>query len=137
MVHGHPALSPLDVDLPERLSLRELDLSLTVQLQEREESNHHVDPVLAIRDEVSEPGLAESLEVFLDVTDGLGDGCANGRHVREIEGSRRPERGGGGPREDLGRSPDVVEAVLAEGAAKVRPVVEDTMKAVRTAMSLA
>jgi tryptophanyl-tRNA synthetase len=40
-------------------------------------------------------------------------------------------------REELGRSPDIVEAVLAEGAAKVRPVVEDTMKAVRTAMSLA
>jgi len=40
-------------------------------------------------------------------------------------------------REELAHSPDVVEAVLAEGAAKVRPVVEDTMKAVRTAMSLA
>ncbi len=40
-------------------------------------------------------------------------------------------------REELAHSPDVVEAVLAEGAAKVRPVVEDTMKAVRTAMSQA
>ena len=40
-------------------------------------------------------------------------------------------------REELGRSPEIVEEVMAEGAAKVRPVVEETMKAVRTAMSLA
>jgi tryptophanyl-tRNA synthetase len=40
-------------------------------------------------------------------------------------------------REELESTPDVADQVLAEGAAKVRPVVEDTMKAVRTAMSLA
>jgi tryptophanyl-tRNA synthetase len=40
-------------------------------------------------------------------------------------------------RERLEQTPDVVEQVLAEGAAKVRPVVEETMKAVRAAMSLA
>jgi tryptophanyl-tRNA synthetase len=40
-------------------------------------------------------------------------------------------------REELERSPDIADQVLAEGAARVRPVVEETMKAVRTAMSLA
>jgi tryptophanyl-tRNA synthetase len=40
-------------------------------------------------------------------------------------------------REELERSPEQADQVLAEGAAKVRPVVEETMKAVRTAMSLA
>jgi tryptophanyl-tRNA synthetase len=39
-------------------------------------------------------------------------------------------------REDLDRSPEVAESVLADGAAKVRPVVEDTMKAARAAMHL-
>jgi tryptophanyl-tRNA synthetase len=39
-------------------------------------------------------------------------------------------------RGQLEESPDVVDQVLAEGATKVRPVVEDTMKAVRAAMSL-
>jgi tryptophanyl-tRNA synthetase len=40
-------------------------------------------------------------------------------------------------REELEQSPEIVDQVLAEGAAKVRPVVEDTMKGVRAAMSLA
>ncbi len=39
-------------------------------------------------------------------------------------------------RVELERTPEVAHEVLAEGAAKVRPVVEDTMKAVRTAMNL-
>ena len=39
-------------------------------------------------------------------------------------------------REELERTPEVPYAFLAEGAAKVRPVVEDTMKAVRAAMHL-
>lgn len=39
-------------------------------------------------------------------------------------------------RDGLDATPEVAEAVLAEGEAKVRPVVEDTMKAVRAAMSL-
>jgi tryptophanyl-tRNA synthetase len=40
-------------------------------------------------------------------------------------------------REELEARPGLVEEVLADGASKVRPVVEDTMKAVRSAMSLA
>ena len=40
-------------------------------------------------------------------------------------------------REELEHTPGLAEEVLATGAAKVRPVVEETMKAVRTAMSLA
>jgi tryptophanyl-tRNA synthetase len=40
-------------------------------------------------------------------------------------------------REELEETPGLAEEVLAGGAAKVRPVVEDTMKAVRAAMSLA
>jgi tryptophanyl-tRNA synthetase len=43
----------------------------------------------------------------------------------------------GARREELESTPEVADQVLAEGAAKVRPVMEDTMKAVRTAMSLA
>jgi len=39
-------------------------------------------------------------------------------------------------REELERTPDVAGAVLADGASKVRPVVEDTIKAVRSAMNL-
>jgi len=39
-------------------------------------------------------------------------------------------------RAELEATPNVAEDILAEGAAKVRPVVEDTMKAVRTAMSI-
>ena len=39
-------------------------------------------------------------------------------------------------REDLDRTPEVADEVLAAGAAKVGPVVEDTMKAVRSAMHL-
>lgn len=39
-------------------------------------------------------------------------------------------------REELERRPGLVEEVLAAGAAKVRPVVEETMKAVRDAMHL-
>jgi len=38
-------------------------------------------------------------------------------------------------RAELEARPSVVEQVLADGASKVRPVVEDTMKAVRSAMS--
>jgi tryptophanyl-tRNA synthetase len=38
--------------------------------------------------------------------------------------------------QELERTPDLAETILAEGAAKVRPVVDDTMKAVRSAMSL-
>jgi tryptophanyl-tRNA synthetase len=40
-------------------------------------------------------------------------------------------------RAKLAQTPHVVDEVLAEGAAKVRPVVEETMKAVRRAMNLA
>ncbi len=40
-------------------------------------------------------------------------------------------------REELEEAPEVADQVLAEGLAKVRPVVEDTIKAVRAAMSLA
>jgi tryptophanyl-tRNA synthetase len=40
-------------------------------------------------------------------------------------------------RTELERTPEVVDEVLAEGAARVRPIVEDTMKAVRGAMNLA
>lgn len=39
-------------------------------------------------------------------------------------------------RDELDRTPEVAETILAEGRAKVRSVVEDTMKAVRAAMSL-
>src|SRR5438067_3479206 len=39
-------------------------------------------------------------------------------------------------REELERTPGLAEEVLATGAAKARPVVEETMKAVRDAMSL-
>jgi tryptophanyl-tRNA synthetase len=39
-------------------------------------------------------------------------------------------------RAELFATPDLAEATLAEGEAKVRPVVEETMKAVRAAMSL-
>jgi tryptophanyl-tRNA synthetase len=39
-------------------------------------------------------------------------------------------------REQLEHTPEVADEVLAAGAAKVRPVVEDTMKAVRSAMHL-
>jgi tryptophanyl-tRNA synthetase len=39
-------------------------------------------------------------------------------------------------REELDRTPEVVDEVLAAGAAKVHPVVEGTMKAVRSAMHL-
>jgi len=37
----------------------------------------------------------------------------------------------------LDATPGIVDEVLAEGATKVRPVVEETMKAVRHAMNLA
>jgi hypothetical protein len=40
-------------------------------------------------------------------------------------------------RADLEAQPGLVQQVLADGLAKVRPVVEDTMKAVRAAMSFA
>jgi len=40
-------------------------------------------------------------------------------------------------RAELEARPGLVEQVLADGAAKVRPVVEETMKAVRSAMSFA
>lgn len=40
-------------------------------------------------------------------------------------------------RAKLDGTPEIVDEVLAEGAAKVRPVVEETMKAVRHAMNLA
>ena len=40
-------------------------------------------------------------------------------------------------RAKLDQTPGIVDEVLAEGAAKVRPVVEETMKAVRHAMNLA
>ena len=33
-------------------------------------------------------------------------------------------------------TPNLAETILSEGQAKVRPVIEDTMKAVRSAMSL-
>ena len=39
-------------------------------------------------------------------------------------------------REELEQTPGLAEEVLATGAAKVRPVVEETMKAVRAAMNL-
>jgi len=39
-------------------------------------------------------------------------------------------------RDELDREPHLAEDVLAEGAAKVHPVVDETMKAVRSAMSL-
>ena len=39
-------------------------------------------------------------------------------------------------RAELFDSPDLAETILAEGEAKVRPVVEETMKAVRSGMSL-
>jgi tryptophanyl-tRNA synthetase len=37
---------------------------------------------------------------------------------------------------ELERTPNLAETILSEGEAKVRPVIEDTMKAVRSAMSL-
>ena len=41
-----------------------------------------------------------------------------------------------GRRDELEGTPEVAETVLAEGAGKAHPVVDDTMKAVRSAMSL-
>src|SRR2546423_11465656 len=44
------------LDLTERLGLTQVDLPFTVQLEQSQEPDHHVDAVLAVRDEVTGQG---------------------------------------------------------------------------------
>lgn len=97
-----------------------------------------------------DPGRPEICPVFamhgrfsLDILDWTAEHCRSGelgcvdckanladRLVEELTPFR--ER-----REELAAEPGLVERVLAEGAARVRPVVEETMQAVREAMHFA
>src|SRR6476659_4495290 len=74
---------PLDLDLTEGRSLLKLDLAFTVQLEDREESNHHVDAVLAVGNQVAERSLPtlERCEVLLDGGHRFRDRVADRRHV--------------------------------------------------------
>jgi hypothetical protein len=49
--------------------LLNLDLPFTVQLEDRQEADHHVDPVFAIRDQLAERRLSpvEGAKALLDV----------------------------------------------------------------------
>ena len=51
---SHASRRPRDIDVAEGLRLRELDLPFTVQLQDRQEPHDHMDPLVAVGDQVPE-----------------------------------------------------------------------------------
>ncbi len=98
---------------------------------------------------LGDPGRPEICPIFalheqlsLDILDWTRDNCRSGSlGCVECKGNLadriieyyRPFRE---RREELERTPEIADEVLAEGVAKVRPIVEETIKAVRAAMSL-
>src|SRR5919198_5715701 len=94
-------LLPPHLDLPERLSLRELDLPLTVKLEQGQEPDHHADAILAVRDEVAEPSRPSLTETALDVADGVGHRRPDRSGVREVHARRRAQEGSRGLRDHL------------------------------------
>src|SRR5262249_26160500 len=53
-----PSSRPRDLDVAERLGLRQIHLAFTVQLEDRQEAHHDVDPFLAVGHQISEGGTA-------------------------------------------------------------------------------
>src|SRR5204862_4787236 len=82
---------PSHLDLAERLRLGEVDLSVTVELQEREEAHDDLDPIFALRDQLSEhraPGLPQPSRHHLDR---VGDREGDRGDVGEVQARRRPQ----------------------------------------------
>src|SRR5512132_1370895 len=84
---------PLDLDLTEGRRLLKLDLAFTVQLEDSQEANHHMDAVFAVGDQVAERRLPtlEGCEVLLDGRHRFGDRVADRRHVGQVDRRRWPE----------------------------------------------
>src|SRR3989442_9319831 len=95
---------PLDLDLAEGGSLLKLDLPFTVQLEDRQEPDHHVDPVFAVRDQLAERRLpaVEGGEALLDGRHRFRHGVADRGHVRQVDRRRGPQEAGGERREVRG-----------------------------------
>src|SRR6476660_3621280 len=77
---------PLHLDLSERRPLLKLDLPFTVQLEDGQEPPDHVDPVGAIRHQVTERRrAAEPLHPLADGHHRVLDRVTDRRDVREVE----------------------------------------------------
>src|SRR5205809_3263705 len=88
---------PLNLDLAEGRSLLKLDLPFTVQLEDRQEADNHVDPFFAVRDQLAERRLPaiEGGESLLDGRHRLRHGVADRGHVRQVDHRRGPQEAGG------------------------------------------
>src|SRR5439155_4391530 len=87
---------PLNLDLAERWSLLKLDLPFTVQLQDRQEPHDHVDPILAVCDQLAERRLpaVERGETLLDGRHRFRHRVADRGHVRQVDRRRWPKETG-------------------------------------------
>src|SRR5436309_560115 len=87
---------PLNLDLAEGRSLLKLDLPFTVQLEDRQEADHHVDPFFAVRDQLAERRLPaiEGGESLLDGRHRLRHGVADRGHVRQVDRRNGPANPG-------------------------------------------
>src|SRR6266550_3485421 len=88
---------PRNLDLAEGWSLLKLDLPFTVQLEDRQEPHHHVDTVLAVRNQLAERRLpaVEGGEALLDGRHRVRHRVADRGHVRQVDRRRGPQQTGG------------------------------------------
>src|SRR5918995_2235792 len=87
---------PADDDLAERLRLRQIHLALSIQVEQRQEPNDDLDPLLAVSDQIPEGRLPELAETRTYRVERLRHRVADRGDVRQVQ-ERRPPPDGGGP----------------------------------------
>src|ERR671925_330452 len=94
---------PADDDLTERLRLREIHLPLSIQVEQRQEPNDDLDPLLAVGDQIPEGSLPELAETRTHRVERLRHRVADRCDVPEVKERRRAQDDGGGLRQVVGR----------------------------------
>src|SRR5918994_4328540 len=89
---GMQAVSlPADDDLAERLRLREIHLPLSIQVEQRQEPNDNLDPLLAVSDQITEGRLPEHAETQTHRVERLRHRVADRCDVRQVQERRWPQ----------------------------------------------
>src|SRR5918996_3953688 len=86
---------PADDDLAERLRLREIHLPLPIQVEQRQEPNDNLDPLLAVSDQIPEGRPSELAETRTHRVERLRHRVADRCDVRQVQERRRPQEDGG------------------------------------------
>src|ERR687891_362858 len=93
---------PADDDLAERLRLREIHLPLSIQVEQREEPNDDLDPLLAVSDQIPKGRLSELAETRTHRVECLRHRVTDRCDVPQVQERRRPQDDGGGLRQVVG-----------------------------------